>query len=66
VSLVKAMVFGVLVVIIACQRGLEARGGPRGVADAVNAAVVLSMVAIVVVNLVATQITAMFLPTRIA
>ncbi|WP_327144063.1 MlaE family ABC transporter permease [Nocardia sp. NBC_01327] len=66
VSLLKAVIFGFIVVVIACQRGLEAKGGPRGVADAVNAAVVLSVVSIVVVNLIATQITAMFLPTRLA
>ncbi|MGW0183830.1 MlaE family ABC transporter permease [Nocardia sp. NPDC003345] len=66
VSLLKAVIFGFLVVIIACQRGLEAKGGPRGVADAVNAAVVLSVVCIVVVNLAMTQVTAMFLPTRLA
>ncbi|WP_328437087.1 MlaE family ABC transporter permease [Nocardia puris] len=66
VSLVKALIFGFLVVIIACQRGLEAKGGPRGVADAVNAAVVLSVVSIVCVNLLLTQVTAMFLPTRLA
>lgn len=66
VSLLKAVIFGFLVVIIACQRGLEAKGGPRGVADAVNAAVVLSIVAIVIVNLVMTQVTTMFLPTRLA
>ncbi|MFF2557670.1 MlaE family ABC transporter permease [Nocardia sp. NPDC058058] len=66
ISLLKAVIFGFIVVVIACQRGLEAKGGPRGVADAVNAAVVLSVVSIVVVNLIATQITAMFLPTRLA
>ncbi|WP_433564893.1 ABC transporter permease [Nocardia sp. CA-151230] len=66
VSLLKAVIFGFLVVIIACQRGLEAKGGPRGVADAVNAAVVLSVVSIVTVNLVATQVTDLFLPTRLA
>ncbi len=66
VSLLKAVIFGFLVVIIACQRGLEAKGGPRGVADAVNAAVVLSVVSIVLVNLAMTQVTAMFLPTRLA
>ncbi|WP_345497135.1 MlaE family ABC transporter permease [Nocardia callitridis] len=65
-SLLKAVIFGFLVVVIACQRGLEAKGGPRGVADGVNAAVVLSVVAIVVVNLVLTQVTAMFLPVRLA
>ncbi|WP_431962214.1 ABC transporter permease [Nocardia sp. bgisy134] len=66
VSLVKALIFGFVVVTIACQRGLEAKGGPRGVADAVNAAVVLSVVSIVCVNLLLTQVTAMFLPTRLA
>ncbi|MEV6392348.1 ABC transporter permease [Nocardia xishanensis] len=66
ISLVKALIFGFVVVIIACQRGLEAKGGPRGVADAVNAAVVLSVVSIVCVNLLLTQVTAMFLPTRLA
>ncbi|MCP2276081.1 phospholipid/cholesterol/gamma-HCH transport system permease protein [Nocardia amikacinitolerans] len=66
ISLAKAMLFGFLVVIIACQRGLEARGGPRGVADGVNAAVVISVASIIVVNLVITQIVTMFLPLRVA
>ncbi|MGX1806064.1 ABC transporter permease [Nocardia sp. NPDC055321] len=66
VSLLKAVIFGFIVVVIACQRGLEAKGGPRGVADAVNAAVVLSVVSIVVVNLALTQVTTLFLPMRIA
>ncbi|MGF6884439.1 ABC-type transporter Mla maintaining outer membrane lipid asymmetry permease subunit MlaE [Nocardia sp. GAS34] len=39
VSVIKALIFGFLVVVIACQRGLEAKGGLRGVADGVNAAV---------------------------
>ncbi|NED60629.1 ABC transporter permease, partial [Streptomyces sp. SID10244] len=56
VSLAKSVIFGFLVVVIACQRGLEARGGPRGVADGVNAAVVLSVVAILVVNTAITQV----------
>ncbi|WP_431951942.1 MlaE family ABC transporter permease [Nocardia lijiangensis] len=66
ISLAKAMLFGFLVVIIACQRGLEAKGGPRGVADGVNAAVVISVASIIVVNLVITQIVTMFLPLRVA
>lgn len=66
ISLVKALIFGFLVVIIGCQRGLEARGGPRGVADGVNAAVVLSVVAIAVVNVVITQLTTMFYPIQVA
>ncbi|UFT00419.1 MlaE family ABC transporter permease [Nocardia huaxiensis] len=66
VSLAKSMVFGFLVVVIACHRGLEAKGGPRGVADGVNAAVILSVVSIAVVNVAITQVVAMFLPVELA
>ncbi len=66
ISLAKAVVFGALVVVVACQRGLEASGGPRGVADAVNAAVVLSVASIIVVNVVVTQFVIMFLPIQVA
>ncbi|MER7453297.1 ABC transporter permease [Nocardia beijingensis] len=66
ISLLKAMVFGLIVAIISCQRGLEAKGGPRGVADGVNASVVLSVVCIMIVNLAATQLVQMFAPARLA
>lgn len=66
VSIAKSVLFGFIVVVIACQRGLEAKGGPRGVADGVNAAVVLSVVSIAIANLLITQLVAMFLPTRLA
>nr|WP_309234930.1 ABC transporter permease [Nocardia sp. XZ_19_385] len=66
ISLVKALLFGFIVVIVACQRGLEAGGGPRGVADGVNAAVVLSVAGIIVVNLAITQVVTMFMPVRVA
>ncbi|MEU2178305.1 ABC transporter permease [Nocardia sp. NPDC019219] len=58
----KAAVFGYLVAVIACQRGLEAQGGPKGVADCVNAAVVLGLLTCLVVNLVITQVVLLFLP----
>lgn len=58
----KAAVFGYLVAVIACQRGLEAQGGPKGVADCVNAAVVLGLLACLVVNLVITQVVLLFVP----
>nr|WP_249358184.1 ABC transporter permease [Nocardia cyriacigeorgica] len=66
VSLVKAFLFGFLVVVIACQRGLEAAGGPRGVADGVNAAVVMSVAVVTVVNTAITQVITMFFPLRMA
>lgn len=61
----KAELFGIVVVAIAAHRGLEAKGGPRGVADAVNAAVVLSVVSSFVLNLGVTQIMSMFLDTKV-
>ncbi|OLT33146.1 ABC transporter permease [Rhodococcus sp. BGS-1C] len=66
VSLGKSLLFGFLVVIVACQRGLEAKGGPRGVADGVNAAVILSVVSIAVINTAVTQVVTMFFPVRLA
>lgn len=65
VALVKTWVFGVVVILIACQRGLETKGGARGVADAVNAAVVLGVVTVFVLNLVITQLVTMFMPTKV-
>lgn len=65
-TLGKALVFGALVAIISSLRGMEAKGGPRGVADAVNSAVVLNVVAIVIANLAITQLQSMFFPTEIA
>lgn len=64
-SIGKALVFGMLVVVIASLRGLEAKGGPRGVADGVNAAVVLGFVAIFVTNLLITQLQSMFFPGQV-
>ncbi|MEV2221847.1 MULTISPECIES: MlaE family ABC transporter permease [Nocardia] len=66
ISLLEAILFGFIVAVIGCQRGLEARGGPRGVADGVNASVVLSVVSVLVVNLVVSQLVQMFVPTRMA
>ncbi|MGK8506758.1 ABC transporter permease [Nocardia asiatica] len=62
ICIAKAAVFGYLVAVIACQRGLEARGGPKGVADCVNAAVVLGLLTCLVVNLVITQVVLLFVP----
>ncbi len=51
-SLVKAMVFAVLVALIHCYYGFYASGGPAGVGVAVGRAIRLSIVAVVVFNLV--------------
>lgn len=64
-ALVKAMIFGFMIAIIGCQRGLEAKGGPRGVADGVNATVVVSTVAIIIVNMLLTLVYTVFFPMQL-
>jgi len=64
-AIAKTMLFGMEVVIIASLRGLESKGGPRGVADSVNASVVLGFVAVFVTNLLTTQLQTMFFPSQV-
>lgn len=65
-ALVKSLIFGFLAIIVASHKGLSARGGPKGVADAVNQAVVLSVILLAVVNVALTQGYVMLFPQRIA
>jgi len=62
----KAVLFAGIVAIISCLRGMEAKGGPRGVADAVNSSVVLNVVCIAIANLAVTQLQTMFFPMEIS
>jgi phospholipid/cholesterol/gamma-HCH transport system permease protein len=54
-SLVKVAVFGALIGVICAHHGLTVTGGAAGVGRAVNRAVVASLLAIFVVNLIYTQ-----------
>ncbi len=65
VAVLKSVIFGAVVILVACQRGLETRNGARGVADSVNAAVVIGVVSAFGLNLVITQAVAMIMPTRV-
>jgi phospholipid/cholesterol/gamma-HCH transport system permease protein len=65
-TLAKGFFFAAIVAVISSQRGMEAKGGPRGVADAVNASVVLNVIFIIVVNLAITQLQTMFFPMAVA
>ncbi len=62
----KGLVFAAIVAIVSSMRGMEAKGGPRGVADAVNAAVVINTILILFANLLIAQISTMFFPTAVA
>lgn len=56
VALLKAVVYGAIVAVVACQKGLFTKGGPTGVADSVNAAVVESILVLMIVNVGISQL----------
>jgi phospholipid/cholesterol/gamma-HCH transport system permease protein len=62
----KTFVFAAIVAIVSAFRGMEAKGGPKGVADAVNASVVINVLLIALANLAITQLQTMFFPLEIA
>lgn len=62
----KAVIFGFLATVVACHKGLNAKGGPKGVAEAVNQCVVIAVIVLAVVNVAITQGYVMLVPTRIA
>ncbi|MGW5437242.1 MlaE family ABC transporter permease [Nocardia asteroides] len=65
VAMVKATVFGALAAIIACDTGLHTRGGPAGVADAVNSAVVNSAIVLFATNIILTQLYNAVFPSKV-
>ncbi|WP_280306334.1 MlaE family ABC transporter permease [Nocardia neocaledoniensis] len=65
VAIVKAAVFGALTAIIACDAGLHTKGGPGGVADAVNSAVVSSAIVLFAANIALTQIYNTVFPSKV-
>ena len=61
-ALVKAVVFGVIVAVISCHKGLDTHGGPAGVANSVNAAVVQAVLMMMIVNVVMSQLYVIVFP----
>ena len=61
-ALAKAVVFGAIVAIVCCHKGLSTRGGPAGVANSVNAAVVEAILLLMIVNVVMTQLYVLIFP----
>ncbi|MFI7672028.1 MlaE family ABC transporter permease [Nocardia sp. NPDC049526] len=56
VSELKAGIFGLLAALVACHLGLHAKGGPKGVGDAVNQTVVFSFVLLFLANSIITTL----------
>jgi phospholipid/cholesterol/gamma-HCH transport system permease protein len=63
-ALFKAAVFGFLAAMVACYKGLYAKGGPKGVGDAVNQAVVVTFILAFFVNFVLTVFYFNFIPQK--
>ena len=61
-SEIKAAVFGMLAGLTACYLGLNAKGGPKGVGDAVNQTVVFAFMLLFAANSV---ISALFLQIKL-
>ncbi|WP_433659567.1 MlaE family ABC transporter permease [Nocardia sp. CA-128927] len=65
VALLKAAIFGALTAIIACDIGLHTKGGPGGVANSVNAAVVNSALMLFATNIIITQVYNTLFPAKV-
>jgi phospholipid/cholesterol/gamma-HCH transport system permease protein len=63
-SIVKAWVFGFIAAMVACYKGLYAKGGPKGVGDAVNQAVVVTFILIFFANFVMTTLYFALVPQK--
>ncbi|WP_019684362.1 MlaE family ABC transporter permease [Mycobacterium avium] len=61
-ALLKAIVFGAIVAIVSSQKGLSTKGGPTGVANSVNAAVVEAILLLMIVNVAISQLYIMLSP----
>lgn len=64
ISEFKALVYGFVAGVVAAYRGLNPAGGPKGVGDAVNQAVVITFLLLFVINLVITGIYLQIVPAK--
>lgn len=64
VSTLKAAIFGVLAGVIAAYKGLNPRGGPKGVGDAVNQSVVITFLLLFLANLIITAVYLQIVPPK--
>jgi phospholipid/cholesterol/gamma-HCH transport system permease protein len=61
---VKALVFGAIAALVAAYQGLNASGGPKGVGDAVNHAVVITFLLLFFTNFVITAVYFQIVPAK--
>ncbi|HEY3502539.1 MAG TPA: ABC transporter permease [Actinocatenispora sp.] len=61
---IKALVFGAMAALVASYKGMTAKGGPKGVGDAVNQSVVISFMLLFALNFVITSIYFQIVPQK--
>ena len=64
-ALLKAGVFGLVAAMVAVHMGLSAKGGPKGVGDAVNQAVVITFLLLFFLNFILTAVYFNFVPQKL-
>jgi phospholipid/cholesterol/gamma-HCH transport system permease protein len=64
-ALAKALVFGFVGGMVACYKGFFAKGGPKGVGDAVNQAVVITFLLLFFLNFILTAVYFNFVPQKL-
>ena len=64
-ALLKAGIFGYVAGMVACYKGFYAKGGPKGVGDAVNQAVVITFLLLFFLNFILTALYFNFVPQRL-
>lgn len=63
-GMVKAVIFGYIAAIVAAYKGMNAKGGPKGVGDAVNEAVVITFLLLFIVNFFVSAIYIQLVPPK--
>ena len=64
-ALTKATIFGFVGGTVACYKGFYAKGGPKGVGDAVNQAVVITFLLLFFLNFILTAVYFNFVPQKL-
>ncbi|MFL5798006.1 MAG: MlaE family ABC transporter permease [Actinomycetota bacterium] len=64
-ALMKAAIFGFVGGTVACYKGFYAKGGPKGVGDAVNQAVVITFLLLFFLNFILTAVYFNFVPQKL-
>jgi phospholipid/cholesterol/gamma-HCH transport system permease protein len=61
---IKALTFGAAAALVACYKGMTAKGGPKGVGDAVNQSVVITFMLLFALNFVITAVYFQVVPQK--